>query len=228
MSTKHFDLNRLKYINKKSVYAVTNYIRNAQSLLPSLSNNYYNIPDGIIKICILFFGNLYELDDEWISKNFEIINNQISVKMDTVCAYNYAYFTNIICSVQHEWTFRIKKIKTLGHNHDFFFGIKSEQVAIQTIGHFDSAPTYYLMAVDKMVDQHQKEARIYNETENINNKYGLWIKENDIVTMNVDFDKLELKYTINDIDCGVATKIKAGKYRAVIMMYDIGDSIQLL
>ena len=59
-------------------------------------------------------------------------------------------------------------------------------------------------------------------------KYGKYLKENDIVTMCVDMDKLELKFIINDIDYGVAATIKEGEHRAVIMIYNKDDCVELI
>ena len=59
-------------------------------------------------------------------------------------------------------------------------------------------------------------------------KYGLNCKSNDIITMKVDFDNLELKFIVNDIDYGKAFDIKPGKYRAAVGLFALIDSVTLI
>ena len=223
------DVNRLKYISKRSKYAVTHYIRSIQSSLPS-TTNYYNIPEGIINICILFFGTIYQFDDEWKSQNLQLQNDTVSVKEDSHPAYNYIYSQNIMSSGQHQWTFKIIKIKTESNNHDFFFGIKEEGEDKQKIGWFSGkyTPTYYLMGIyPNKKKPKNTAAQIWSHTVKWD-EYGKYLEDGDIVTMCIDLDKWQLKYIINDKDYGVAANIKIGSYRAVVMMYDLGDIIQLM
>ena len=46
--------------------------------------------------------------------------------------------------------------------------------------------------------------------------------------MFVDFNKLQLKYSVNGIDRGVASNINPNKYRAGISLYYVGDIIKLI
>ena len=232
-------------MNKRSIYAVSNYVRDAQLLLPTEENNYYNIPEGIINICILFFGSIYEIDDEFTSDGIKIEDNILTVANMN---YNYIYFKDIMSSAKYEWTFKMVKIATHEGNHDFFFGIKNdkEQKLPTDLWSEAGTPSLYLMGVynfgyDETTslpwitadDLPTNEAEIWQHTSKYitidsKAKYGKYLKENDIVTMCVDMDKLELKFIINDVDYGVAATFEREEYRAVIMMFEEDDCVELL
>ena len=233
MSTK-LDFNRLKYVTKTSKYIVLGYIRKAQTLLPS-NNDYYNIPDGIINICILFFGFIYQIDEKYTSDNVDIQDNELKINEKSDPAFNNIYFKDIMECGKHELIFKIKSIKTQlsKYHRDFFIGIinvQQQKTKIRSAQKLEpDLPSYYLVGIDNWAKSlhNDKKAQIYEKSKYIKD-YACWLQENDIIKMCVDFDSLELKFVINNVDYGVATKIEAGKYRVMIMMYDAGDCIQLL
>ena len=233
------DMTRLKHISKRSIYAVSKYIRDIQLLLPLTENNYYNIPGGIINICILFFGTIYEFDPDLTSDHIKIEDNVLTV---TGLYYNYIYFKDIMRSGngKYEFTMKIKEIATGRGNHDFFFGIKNNTEEQKKMEYWSSrsAPTYFLMSIyafgytkenvnEELVPTHQ--AEIWQHTDSKKKKkYGKYLEKDDIVTMCIDMDKSELRYIINGKDYGVAATFEPGEYRPVLMMFDIRDSVQLI
>lgn len=218
------DVGQFKYASRRSKYVVTKYIRDHQILLSSKEKEYHIIPAGIVAICILFFDTANEIDIKCSSKNINIDGNRLSV---TYRNYNFVYFKNVISSDKHIWTFKISKIATKVGNHDFFIGIHNElEGKDQGWGY---RPAVYLIGVDNHGDYDvvQREAEVW--TNHYRTQiYGKCLQHNDTVTMCLDLDRLELRFIINNIDYGVAYKVKKGRYRPVIMMYDIGDTIELL
>lgn len=60
-------------------------------------------------------------------------------------------------------------------------------------------------------------------------KYGTKCKKGDIVTMRLDMDSHHLSFDVNDTEYGVAFQVDAHEsYRAVVELYAMGDSVELL
>ena len=59
--------------------------------------------------------------------------------------------------------------------------------------------------------------------------YGVKCKVGDIIEMFVNLDKRTIKYSINDKSYGIAySNIKKGEYRALVHLFGIQDTMQLL
>lgn len=222
------DLSKIKHMSKRCKYAVFGYVRNVQKSLPP--TNYYNIPEGIIYVCLLFFGNIYEIDSELTSDNLKYDDNCIEC---TSKGYNYLFFKEIMISGQYEFRFKMKSVNTAKSNHDFFIGIKEENETKTKVGKFREATTpsfcyvgTYMHSKTQWKDRGQ--AVVFKNSGTHKNKYGKYLQDNDMITMIVDMDQKELKYVVNDIEYEVAAKFKDGSYRAVIMLYDVGDAIEML
>ena len=101
MSKVH--LQNLNKIKQKRKDTVIGYIRSDQSLQDM------QIPDGIILICILFYGsNCDKFDPKWKGKG-------MILSKDDKCVHNRNELANIYCkkiidSGYHEWKFKIVKV----------------------------------------------------------------------------------------------------------------------
>ena len=58
--------------------------------------------------------------------------------------------------------------------------------------------------------------------------YSKALQQNDIIDMSLDMDKLELSFTINDNNYGVAFKVDKCKYRAAVYLYTKDQQIDLI
>eukprot|EP01084_Bolivina_argentea_P305762 528238_1 len=58
--------------------------------------------------------------------------------------------------------------------------------------------------------------------------YGIKCKTDDILIMELNMKKLFLKYTINDIDYGIAYTVRKSRYKAAVLMSFKNDSIQIM
>ena len=59
-------------------------------------------------------------------------------------------------------------------------------------------------------------------------KYGVEVKNEDVVEMCLDMNTLVLSFSVNGIDYGKAFDVKQAKYRAFIVLGKKGNKIQLL
>ena len=59
-------------------------------------------------------------------------------------------------------------------------------------------------------------------------EYGSVCKNGDVVTMVVDLNKMNLRYSVNDVCYGKAFDIDKDSYRVAVFMYEKANSIQLL
>ena len=58
--------------------------------------------------------------------------------------------------------------------------------------------------------------------------YGVKSRKGDIIEMIVDFDKLQLKYMVNDNDQGIAFNIQSKIYRVAVYFWCKGNKIKLI
>ena len=93
------DFDYLKQIEPKCKSLVFGYIRNVQSSLLK-SSIYYNIPIGIINVCVLFFGNMHEWDASLKSRYLEINKNKVTAKKQ---GWNSIWLKNTVSTGKHIW-----------------------------------------------------------------------------------------------------------------------------
>ena len=86
---------------------VHGYIHNAQHLFP-IDNPYYNIPELIIQIVLIFYHIKECWDKKWCDQYFKIDGCMIS-KKKSVDGYITAFLTQTISSGVHYWKFKISK-----------------------------------------------------------------------------------------------------------------------
>ena len=188
-------------------------------------NNFFlniNIPTDII-LTILLFYNYYddEFDNEYCGYTTIDKNNQICTQ--TKYGHGTAYLKKLVYSGIHKWKF---KILYAIDNYWFLIGICkiNENYKYKKSG-------CYSFGVDKGYGFFLGTAQIMNRNsgrQKRDSNYGVRVKTNDIIEMILDMDKLQLSYTINDIEYGKACNVEKAKYKAVVDMFNLKHSLQLL
>ena len=221
---------RIKTISDKSKLVVYGFIHQTENIL-SHAENKTIIPDLVINLCILFYALLDRFDPKCIGPDMKLNEEtQCIVQMKT--GSNSAFLSNIFESGSYYWRFKINECES-GRDKDPWWSqsigiwqVKSDdtnEVECAMLTYFTeySNRTYgFANDYGELIDR--RTGCVEDE------KYGIQTKTGDIVEMYADMDNLELRFIINDIDYGKAFDIEAGKYRAVINLYDAEDSITLL
>ena len=224
-----FSFDKLKRIPNKSKLVVNGFIHQMEGILCQDTI----IPDLVINLCILFYALIDRFDPECIGSDMEL-DEQTQCIVQTKTLSNSAFLTNVFESGLHEWKFQINKcLKSTEENTEW-----SQTLGIWRIQ--GDNEEYMKLAMNTFFTTYcGRTYGIANNSGLLINKYGgpnfaeggeygTKTKAGDIVVMHCDMDKLELRFSINNKDCGKAFDIQPGKYRAVINLYDKDDSITLL
>ena len=83
------------------------YIRNCENLLPNKLNVYYNIPELVYKICLLYYYVFEAFDLKNIGQEMAIFNDGKILKMMKDSCRNSGFLKSIIESGIHHWKFKI-------------------------------------------------------------------------------------------------------------------------
>ena len=204
-----------------SKFLVFAYMNEHQRILfasDCANNPYYNIPEIVINICLLYF---HIAEDKWdqdsIGDNININGNRID-KNDV--GYQTAYLHNIVSFGVHSWRF---KINTIGYYKTLLGILKKSRSSLQLNSPFTSrmdAGYAYILGSGSITDPHT----IYSAHARYPQCYS-----GDIIEMILDFNDLSLSYKINGIDQGkVFQNIQHTEYRAAITFSNHGDSVTLL
>ena len=224
-----FTLEDSKLTDQKSKDLVFGFIKEAQGLLPS--STYYNIPALVAHVCLVY----YYLNEYFDPENIESFEFQDEEAKDCIVKTNNlwccAYLHTVVSSGKHHWKFEFQ-----GIDSDAEFGIPEIGLAIiDKIGEeseFGNMRTYftekgggyaYIVSKQCLTDPRGE----MDES----NSYGPSCKDREkfVIDMYADFDKLEIRYSVDEEDYGVAFKeIKPKKYRAAITASERGNKIRLL
>ena len=210
-----FSQNKLISINIK--LTVSGYLRESQKLLPSS----LIIPDLIEHLCLAYYYNDHNWDTKYIFETMKLKNNIISLTTQGSCT---AFLNNIIYSGKHYWRFKIISCRD-GYEGSITIGIWNIKDKLDNSGQrpIDTNFTYGMSSSYGLRANIGKKIHIgYSQ------KYAIPCKRNDIIDMYVDFDKLELKFSINEIDYGIAYNITQGNYIAAVALYHEVDSVKLI
>eukprot|EP01084_Bolivina_argentea_P260270 439479_1 len=214
------DFSRVKYIDTKTKTIVHGYLRKSHKI----------IPDIVIHICLLFYDRDM-WDPQHIGCEMEIDtkdSNIISYKLNAfsgLCGYNTAFLSRICDPLSksiYHWKFKIIMLSNVWN-----------LIGIWKITN-NSPPkdTYFTKGFYTGYAINITRGRLVVLTSGgkSSGDYCCQCKSADVVEMFLDCTKdVELKYTINGKDYGVAFKIDTRhKYRAAVCLQSPIGSIQLM
>ena len=225
MSTLEFG--RVKHIPLRFQLIVHGYLRISQSLLAKDDDPITIIPAIIFHICALFYYDFDEWDTNSIGKGLMFDeNNPDIVKYKTIAhcpAYNSAYLKRVCNSEEgdvYHWKFRLLNCDAVWN----LIGIwKVTKDGIPPSGYFTYGTNAgYALCLQRgqLVDR--------NGGGGTGAEYSCECAVNDIIEMHLDFELMELRYTINGKDYGKAFDVDPGRYRAAICLQKEKGSMELL
>ena len=207
---------------------VNGYIKSLQSSLDEDSIYRSNIPEIIKYNCIVFASMVPDKWHETLKgERMEIVDGDcIEITADAGDSkWNSAFLENIVSDGIHHWRFQVEVQKVLLgmvigiQQHDD----KSEN-EMYIVNHQWVGDTYSYAWVAGCGRLNKNGMASVSE-----GRYGQHnVTAGDIIDMYLDFNKLELSYSMNEQYLGKAFKIQKGKYRAAIEMFSKGEKIRLL
>ena len=224
------ELSRFKRIHDRHKMAVFGFIKNVQSLLPK-DNAYYQIHDLIKQTCTIFYASVHEWDLDFISDRVDFIEETNAIRQNSDGPSSSSFLKDVFDSEKHHWRFKVDKIRS-DDEWTATIGIWKANTEINDeyplccvfTSNEDWAMCGYGYAFNCARISDAKDGICY-----AGNKYGVTAKIADIVEMHCDMDNLELRFSVNGIDQGVAFKnIEQTKYRAAVNLCEKGDMITLL
>ena len=192
------------------------YIHEHESL------NQQNIPNGIIFICILFYGNgIDKWDEKYISKTITLKENTVTLSTRPPSS---AYGKRIIESGTFSWKFRIAPNTLEWQIMIGIWKVKDEEPEIDTFFTKEGNKGYAFDPIAAALTNDHGYLGNYSE-------YAERIENHEIaciVEMILDLDNLTLSYIVNDKDYGKAFDVEKCGYRAAVYMVNKGNSISLI
>ena len=221
------DLGRAKHIPSRFQRIVNGYLRISQSLLTNNNDSISIIPSIIFHICLLFYydfdkwdSNAMGIDLMFDETNANIVRYKGREYRQT---YNSAYLRRICNSEEggiYHWKFRFINLNHIWN----LIGIwkVTEDKEPETHYFTQGRDAAYALCVSdgKLVDR--------SHGGDSSKQYSCVCDNGDILEMYLDFETMELRYTINDQDYGKAFDVDPGKYRAAICLHQPKGAIELL
>ena len=212
-----FDLKQIESIDKGRQLSVSGYIHEQEK------NCKIHIPQGLILLCILFYGNdVDEWDPEFVGKFMQLSNRTIT---NNSWSMSCAYCKRIIKCGRFQWKFRIDECGN-GSMFDgkFMIGIwkiKDKKPLTNTYFTVGGNQGYGFDPCDTVLTEKES-------GRTIGRKYGTQCKNGTIIEMILDLNDLTLRYIMDGVDYGKAFDVERCEYRAAVYLMADGDSITLL
>eukprot|EP01084_Bolivina_argentea_P058745 107246_1 len=194
-------------------YLVFGFIRGIQQKLS------YQIPQPIEFICLQYFVIMEEFNK--IGSNAQLSHNKCTIT-NTFARACTAYGSTLIHSNKptiHKWKFKINFI-----NHIYInIGITDDNEQWMELDE-----RFY---VNTQRFNHSYQANGWKCKQGRYDQYGQTYGANDTVEMILDLSTGHLSYSVNNIDQGIAYKIKQHdniQYRLAVFTWDQGDSVTLI
>eukprot|EP01084_Bolivina_argentea_P120790 214139_1 len=226
ISNMTMDLHRIKQIDIKIRYLIFGYARESQKLLPN-NTSYWNIPE-LIKFTILSY---YHIKDEWDKMNTDssyIIVDDCITKGENTNVGKYggdktAFLKHMVSDGIYKWSFKIENMLQPGKWNDFIIGIYSTDL------NFDKVREQSFCYESGIAFVASK-GQIFTAPCNYDAKrdYGVKCKNNDVIDMELNMNKLQLKFIINGTDYEKAYDLKSGKYKAAVYLYKTNSALRII
>ena len=176
------------------------------------------IPIEIYQLICTFYGNYDNFDRNNLGR-YHILNHNLLQQnggLATLGTLNTTLFRQEIENGRHCWTFRIVAI---GRVSGIDIGIwKMHSGTPPTDKWFVKNQNGYCFRVRTRDKWHGNSC----------SSYGTYANHNDIVAMYFDADDLILKYSVRNLDCGIAFTVEKTVYKAAVCTYGPGAAIEFI
>ena len=205
----------LKNIDIERKMTVSGYIHELESKYDE------QIPQAIIVVCILFYGDDTDSwDPKYISKYMELSDRTLTQVKDGMGS---SFGERIIDSGIFKWRLKINECKTYG----FMLGIvriQNDNIPPKTDKWFTKVSRYQS---GYAFHSNLRTLTVPNGSA-LGPKYGIDPPNGSIIEMRLDLENLKLSYIIDGKDYGKAFDVEQGKYKLGLYMRKPRDSLTLL
>ena len=191
------DLEKVKQVRQSDKDLAFGYIREAQKLLPNNDNSYYNIPEIVrfITVLYVYLAEYFELcgDSLKISDDQMTIDYEPDFANSTSIAYGAIRINNQKGFKKYKWKFKVNII-----NKDVIIHFAIISSHYLSVSKFDRADVYYAftLVVDAQVGASSSHSKSMRYTES---GYKPRIQDGDFVSMELDLDSKTLHFSVNEI-----------------------------
>ena len=226
MSSNIFE--RVKKVNKRDSLIVYGYLRECEKDLFSElreSNPYYNLPEIMQNVCLIYYHIADEWDPKYVGVHHKLTKDRLCIENISKDDDESSSYGTLIASSPgiYKWKLRLNHVPNLNYSYwAVIIGIwktksSKEPVLDTSFASITTKKTYpwsWGYAFDAMngtlVNSSGTNAKTGGE-------YGKKCKTGDIIEIILDFDKLTLKFNINDQDMGIAhSDIEDTEYRVAL------------
>lgn len=222
-------LNYCDKVRQVDTLCVDGYIREMETrFFGNDANSFYDkIPLDINSLCIAYYHIQKDRFDPALHVNDSRITDDTILEVD-YAKYGVAvisgFLSNIVSKGIHHWQFRIKNHK---YSSNCYIGIFKTKYDPHGLQH------EYLTMVHSSRAIYAINGRFGELRGDINNalqneKYCSVFKNNDIIDMYLDLNKYELRYSVNDQDCGKAMDVEQTTYRACVGVDEKEECVSLI
>ena len=191
------DFEKVKQVRQRDKDLAFGYIREAQDLLPNDNNPYYNIPEIVrfITVLYVYLAEYFELCGD----SLNISDDQITIDYDQCyesersTAYGAIRINNQKVFRKYKWNFKVNIIDE-GVIIDFAI-VYSGFVNVYSF--YNAALYYAFKVVDGGVEANNRNDKSigYSDSGNKN----IVIQDGDIVSMELDLESKTLYFSVNEI-----------------------------
>eukprot|EP01084_Bolivina_argentea_P024306 45302_1 len=167
------------------------------------------------------------IGDAWDTPRY--VDGELTVNGHTIMKQkggnrSSAFLKNTVCKGKHCWKF---KFNDASGTAPFCVGLWNEMHRVRQVDLADYLGKYGDRAY--VFDAFVASTNVFGEDDEWNeeDEYGVKVQNGDIVSMEVDFTALTLRFAVNQIDLGVAHYIQQGTYRAAVSIYHEQTTIEL-
>ena len=205
------------------VRLVSGYIRENEATL--------RVPEDIISICVVFY---FEPSDSFAvtaGSRHTIVGEDCTTAIKEGDGKGSIFLSSVVRSGVHRWRFRI------GQHHPSNFsvciGVWKDKHAVAIDQDMDRKVNLAYARLTKGDDgDGEHDAGSFAPAQQYSKRTAsrrrTRCNAGDTADMVLDLNRLELSYSQNDIDYGVAFSVEKTAYRAGVFMYRNGDSIKLV
>lgn len=210
-------LTDIKEIPIKRQMSVFGYIHKLESKYN------HEIPEQIIKICILFYGDDRDRwDPKCMGKDVKMTDRTIMTQSTLLRS---SFGKRVVASGIYAWKLRVDCLGTTSRYRWPTIGIWK----VESETELPPTDRWYTRITNKGYAFDVMRARLTTKHGNLSsaNTYGKGCKTGTVIEMILDMNNLSLKYIIDGVDYGKAFDVEVCKYRLCVFL-SAGDSFTIL